>query len=219
MPILESAEALNPYLSPRYWDKHSINYGEITDELLSPSFGGWENRNCKRELQECVGQMMRAEAEPLEIYLAGHTFDVKTYEPGTIVLLREESLSGRAADMPLNPMSLIDLPKPIRPVDVSVSFTQTGDRTEEAITYGAIGYQTLVKWGIVAVSKNRKNVLRTISAGLVRISEGTVSIDIEDLRPLDNPVLIGETTHSRSRTGIEKVARVNRLHVVAHGKS
>lgn len=217
MPTLESAEALTPYLNPEYWEGHSIQYGMITGELLAPSFGGPENRYCKRELQERIGLMEKA--IPLNTYSAGQTFDAETCEPGTIVLLREEALSGHADDMSVDPASLIGLPKPTRPVNASVSLGENSS-TRQTITNGAIEYRTLVKWGVVAVSKH-ENVLRTISTGLVqKIGAGTVFIDGIHLGVPVNPIHVGRTEHLKSKvTDIEKVTRVNMLHVVAHGKT
>jgi hypothetical protein len=156
-------------------------------------------------------------AVPLENYVDGQVFNANDYNPGTVVILREEILTGSPDRLDVDPKDLEGQPLPVRPFDVSPSFGDTS--TTETITDGSITYFTAAWWGIVVASKKRPNTLHTASTGLTyRKPEGGVFIALPWLLETPTPIELGATKHyAEEHTKTERLHRINVLDVVAYG--
>lgn len=213
----ESIKTLQPYLNPEYWGGHSIGYGELVHPWPDRPIFGRELRQSKSSLQERIALMEKA--LPIETFNDGQTFDADVYEPGTLVIFREESLRGNADKLEIDIETLKVQPLPTRPFDVSPSFNLSISTTE-SIRVGDFSYFTAAKWGIVATGKSRRSILHTVSTGLVnKLGGGEIMIAVPSLGTHQPPIEIGETNHYIGRHGSEWLQRINILDVVAYGQS
>ena len=215
MAVIESSEAILPYLNPDYWNGHSIGYGENLGRPPRLQVFGQAVKQSKQSLQERLALMEKA--VPLETCGDGQTFDAEGYELGTIVIFRDERLSGDPDRLTIDVGSLKGQPLPARPFDVSPSFGRTS--TSETIRDANLYYFTAARWGIIGVNRARKKVLHSVSTGLVdKLGADRVLIALPSLKTEENPIKIGETKHYAGPYG-ESLNRVNILDVLAYGRA
>jgi hypothetical protein len=161
-----------------------------------------------------------AEATPIETYEDGEVLEADEYEPGAVVILRQETLAGPAGGIAADIQEYSTLPIPARPLDVSPSFG-SDNNTTKVIKDGKIIYFTTTRWGIVAVNKMGRKVLHTISTEQVdKHDDGKVLV--ANFTPLtcEFPLQIGETRHFRARRRFfERLKRVNILDIIAYGEA
>ncbi len=212
----EISETLQPYLNPEYWNGHSIGFGQPSQAWPKRPVAGRELRQSKKAFQDRIALMEKA--LPIETFNECQTFDADAYEPGTLVIFREESLHGNADKLDVDVETLRGQPLPTRPLNVSPSFGRTS--TTESIRVGEFSYFTAAIWGIVAVDKARRTVLHTFSTGLVdKLGGGRIIVALPSLGTHQTPINIGETNHFKGRYGSEWLQRTNILDVVAYGQA
>jgi hypothetical protein len=217
-----SADELMPYLNPEYWNGHTIGYGQPIEPWPSqPPLRPGLSRS-KKAIHERLANMEKA--IPIETYNDSQVFDVNNYDPGTIVILREEDLRGYPGQLNIDIDNLKQQSLPQRPFDVSPSFGRAS--TTETISDGEITYFTAATWGIVVASRKDKKALHTVSTGLVdRLDSEKMLVAIPWLLATQTPIEIGETRHyagtrhAGTKNTVEWLQRINILDVVAYGKT
>lgn len=204
------AEALQSYLDPEYWGGHSLGYGPTEAMEYVPLFEP-AYRSSRGTLRDRIATM--EDFAPIEIYEDGEVFEAAKCAPGTLVILRQEILSGRANGSMADSEEFLTRPLPSRPLDVSPSLGP--ENTSIAIEAGKTKYYSMTRWGVVAVNKAGETVLHTTSTGGVqKLDNGEVIVPKFTPVTCKSPVKIGETQHYKGRR-IERLTRINVLHVLA----
>jgi len=150
----------------------------------------------------------------LEAFQNGMAFNAENFNPGTVIIFREEILIAAASPPALNVEDLQEQELPERPMGLS---TQLGrhDHVINFLDFGGIGYSTNVLWGVVSSTKGGEATIETVPAAHVCKSENQVKL-LDIPRPRNPRMPIGKTEHTHIRAS-ELVERCNILEVVGYG--
>ncbi len=158
-----------------------------------------------------------AKAVPLETYKEGEVFDASSYEPGTLLLFREEHISGNTESFSYDPEEFKEQEIAVRPIGTapnfhigpSEGFKSIRDKTRD------INYLTRSSWGIVPADGAPPVIFTASTVTTIKIGN-SVLLSILDWR--HSPIEIGQTRHYE-KDGRERIDRINLLDVVAYGET
>lgn len=92
MSDLERPQNITPYLNPNYWDGHVLGATEESPRLMGVHTLAFSDSRFARAAIEA--NLQSNNLSPLHTFNSGEVFDPTVYQPGTIVLFREEKLYG-----------------------------------------------------------------------------------------------------------------------------
>ena len=209
MPSIEPAGEVPPhlYLNPEYWEGHSIGVGATEPQPSVPLIGETAVRT---RLQKTIPRS--DEPLPIEAFEENSIFDPRTHPEGTVVVIREEVLSGKPGATPVQPERFEGALIPDRPTATYPYFG--GDTRQIHFGYGDISYSSIARWGIVSPSGRKGHTLHTVPVLVVK-KEGEKVIVSGIPIPRKGPIDIGRTKHYRDTSGAERLVRVNALEIMA----
>jgi|GEM_PF-4674474 len=210
MSINHEAVEITPYLNPNYWDGHSLGVGEASSEVR----GGFSLSDSRYARKTLNTRIRHDSVVPLETFRRGEVFNPTGYEPGTVILFRQESLYGDAVESDYEIEELMQQPMPERLVVTSPSFDDFVPLTTAKDDKRS--YLNQVRWGVVP-RDNDKNYISSTMASAVRLRGASVRVYSPSINT-DGPIAIGETRHwSANKDVSERLDRINILHVIAYG--
>jgi len=162
-------------------------------------------------LQERLARMWRV--VPIETFEDGQVFDTQEYEPGTIIIYRDELLTGNPASVDIDVEALRGEPLPARPMDASPGAEARSIHDAQ----DHVRYFTNVMWGVVATSKGGEG-LHIVPAGAIQRSAGGAQLRAPMLQRPQPSITIGKTEHYATKDS-ERVERINALDVLAYGET
>jgi hypothetical protein len=193
------------YLNPTYWDGHSLGLGEINDAY--PVIRKVEDDEYAFT-EKIVNGLPNKEFSVTQIYTSGDVFDVHEYEPGSLVVLRNEMLVGEPIEDLRRFSQLKEQPLPDRP---SGMVTGPNDLGSGVFAHeGTTNYISVIRYGLV----------------LAEVADALCVIDAEpgiERRALSmrirSPISVGETMHEHLEEDGEIILRVNTIHAINRGIS
>lgn len=211
----EITESIQPYLNPDYWGGHSIGYGPAEAPPPYIPLVGHGQREAKRMLRERLLRM--AKAIPLETYQEGEIFDASGYEPGTLLLFREEHIAGSNASFAFDPEEFENQKVPAKPMGTEPNFHMAPSEDFKSIRDEEkdIRYLTRSSWGIVPEDNAPPVIFTASTASTMKIGAG-ILLGILNWRHL--PIEVGQTKHYE-KDGRETIDRINVIDVVAYGET
>jgi len=194
---------IQPYLNPNYWDGHSLGVGEI--DAGPPRTCGIEVSDERFARRSIARSFLGGPLSITHSYRNGDTFDVSDYDPGSVVMLRDEALTGA----PLTPESLERLASqtlPERPTD-TVSHTEDRGRMIAGMDIKGFTYLSMVNYGIVAKKARSQDLI------IVPAFDSHPSRKMSWFLP--TPMAVGAITHKRTpENDWDMIRRINIIQAI-----
>jgi hypothetical protein len=197
-----------PYLNPNYWDGHVLGQAEETVQSIGvPVLSSSDGRFAKTAIE---ANLRSDNLSPLHTFDSGEVFDPTMYQPGTIVLFREEKLRGEPIGSDYSLEELTAQPVPLRASSTSPSF---GNRSPIiAATDGSRTYVSHVRWGVVPRQQRNGGEYITSTPASRVVERGIGARAVSAVINAPAPITVGETVHRN-----QGIYRVNILHLIANG--
>ncbi len=207
MAGFEDSIELARRMNPGYWGE-PIGEGGSFDPLTVPDISVV---SIQKKLERGIGHINGDGS--VATFEEGMVFDPAELPTGTVVAMSDESLSASPAVTLSKMDDFKDLPIPPRPI-----ITVERDDEAKSIELEGFSYTASLRWGIVAERDSRGRMLYSIPASVVHRNNGNTRVSGLP-KPGKGPVIIGRTGYSRSKSGSERLIRVNLLEVMAYGGS
>ncbi|HSX29570.1 MAG TPA: hypothetical protein VLE73_03360 [Candidatus Saccharimonadales bacterium] len=199
--------AIQPYLSPQYWDGHLFGDGDNSPSVPLTDHSTKNEVKASLELMKYVAR--GAGKLALRQFIDGETFDANDYQPGTIIRTTQESLTSDGPNDPAyRPMTNFNSPDtPHRPRIA----------TEEQVVEGH-GYTYEVKqWvNVVVAAKRSGNGVLLVPANVIDTEPALEKI-VKSLHCGSKQFTVGTTYHFAGNN--ETLTRVSNLVVCISGGS
>jgi hypothetical protein len=204
---------IRPYLNPKFWDGHTLGFGVAQD-----GYGGGYSYSDSRSSRKVINTRLRSNnVFPLHTFTTGDTFNPAGYEPGTVVLFRQDKMYGDRVEPDY---SIDELAKQSLPLRETTTFPSFGERTPLTLSKQAVGdshYLSQVRWGVVLRDKTESFISSTPASSVFERG-----VNVRAYMPFINKkgqITIGETVHSRAPSSCyERLRRINILHIIAFGE-
>jgi hypothetical protein len=213
-PGMHPLEQLAPYLKPEYWDGHMVGDG---DAALIPTLRFF--RGAIDGARVLRGRLnAHPHVFPLEKFGRGDTFDPDAYDPGTVVLFREEELFRRRGAPMVQTATALNDSLALRPVNIAPF--QDPDEGIRIVKVHGVSYHSVAYWGVVASQGGNTNDLVKLPVpSAMKFPSGRVHLIPPVMARTDFRGEIGMTSHGVLANGTEILSRVNILDVTAYGRA
>ncbi len=207
---------IEQYLSPNYWDGHTIGLGDDTGVAIGITQGAGE---ASRRLWRCIAPRIVGDPFSLQSFRQGAIFNPADFEVGTIVSQKGEMIAAnRGVSVDID--SLEGIPPPPLNALVHRSYKSANGRSMVLTSKDkGLKYQADTFWGVVVDTSDNERGLAYVDDKSVRNLLGGLICKTGMITAQTSPITMGKVEHRHANGKLIKecVWRIQSADIVAYG--